>query len=516
MFNCDNDDDSEINHQTTTIKTTALNFSQIESNTNVIKEIEKINEFSNSIINRDGENNDGFYIPMNYVNYMENENYHSYTFDIIRYNPQDNHLENLLLSVNIDGGYDAFIVKYESEETENITATLTPIDFDSDTLFGRQSSRRYLYYECNTVWDPPCTLSGTHNSNCSTGEMVTECAWVEFSGGGGVGDDDTSSGGDGSEGGGGVPSDPNDPNDLIDGHITTPTVSYDQQIINCLGSPTIEDRRSFNYHLWLDNAEYEDEINMATYLSNSDCSNEAVEFGYIIAEILYENEDLDFEIVFRLIDGFDKRCQGQIVLETIKIESELGNLIENNLFNNLDYSIGFQDARDPNSVQYSLNSYNEGNISVDNIIVVNLNEDYLNSSTDLGIVSSLSHELVHAYIFYLYHSNLLLTVYPSYTDLNTALNNYYDLSTSENFDIAEVEMHDIFGDFIEMMTDFIFNYASANDIEDVDLEYAKNLAWGSLYGYEIFETYPNHELAELLIAYEHSNHENAKSSKSCE
>jgi hypothetical protein len=112
---------------------------------------------SNKIVD-DAEN--GFYIDTDFGKHLQLGNYHSYTFQITRYN-DSKLLENLVLSLKPDGTYKAFILSYDLslEEKEKIAngiaidlshkTTLTVLaKFDVNTVLNK-----IIALNDGTCWD---------------------------------------------------------------------------------------------------------------------------------------------------------------------------------------------------------------------------------------------------------------------------------------------------------------------------------------------------------------------------
>jgi len=128
--------------------------------------------------------------------------------------------------------------------------------------------------------------------------------------------------------------------------------------------------------------------------------------------------------------------------------------------------------------------------------------------------------MLHALILQSYYNGNFLTEYPDYTSLKVAIDNYLeDTSNAELTNIYNREMHNIYVDFIDEIANAIVSYSTANNISDVNLEYAKKMVWGSLHGYEISTenlTLIQELEASTILSYEHLNNtENAKGTKTC-
>lgn len=151
-----------------------------------------------------------FTIHTDLVKYVEDEasGIHSYNFVISRENSTDDYVENLFLSLNENGEYDAYIIKYgftneefyqlDENTIQEFTSLITPIDIDMSIL-NNNGQLRTEQMVCIEIWDwVPC----------DEGEL-TGCYGEEFVlislqclGGGGTGGNNTGDGenntGDGS------------------------------------------------------------------------------------------------------------------------------------------------------------------------------------------------------------------------------------------------------------------------------------------------------------------------------
>lgn len=140
------------NEPTYTIKKlTSKDFEKNITLSQKLREISAIHKSNENNQNRYQFNDElGFYIDTSEANYIELENYHSYSFSIYRQFSTAK-MENLILSLKADGDYKAIIVSYNITDDElNSTnnnemidldgkITLKSIDFEntSDLLQGR-------------------------------------------------------------------------------------------------------------------------------------------------------------------------------------------------------------------------------------------------------------------------------------------------------------------------------------------------------------------------------------------
>lgn len=198
LTNCEKDTIDVMLEETNsglTIKTISL--TEIESNSkafNIIKPIIEVKEESNKTSNRDTIYNSeyGFMIDTDRVKYVENGNYNSYNFEIIRNNPVDDNLENLFLTLNSDYEYDTFIIKYnftseefainDYEELINRGFEITSINFDTTSITGRSE------ISCESVITHfVCNVGTPHTSDFDNSCVIEAGTEIVCTGGGGPG-----------------------------------------------------------------------------------------------------------------------------------------------------------------------------------------------------------------------------------------------------------------------------------------------------------------------------------------
>ena len=248
---------------------------------------------------------------------------------------------------------------------------------------------------------------------------------------------------------------------------------------------------------------------------------------------LFENKE-DAEAVdevkelVELTNDMDKDCQALALFRSIfKIDSPFTNKIKNyfilsdvNNLNIQDLAIGESIGSEP-PMPSNVGARVLPEPSTDGTIILQFNNNHLDNATTLGFINTFYHELVHAYILHLYFSGELLNEYPSYTSLKTSMDNFFNDSTNTTLgNLYNKEMHDIYIDFIDEIAESIVAYCISNNINGVDLSYAKKLVWGGLYGNDIFNnslTPSQQNEATTLLNYENLNYTtNAKGTKTCE
>jgi len=156
-------------------KVSFISKDEVQANVNLVKKLEeiKLKKFELKTKN-DIDDISDFEIDFSKVSYIETEERHSYTFHIKRNTWSDRSFENLVLSSNGDDGYDAVIIKYESDfekinpftddvDVSSLDFTRTPIDVDYEDVFTKNGSSEC--YSCTWTIETGVINSGHDNGD---------------------------------------------------------------------------------------------------------------------------------------------------------------------------------------------------------------------------------------------------------------------------------------------------------------------------------------------------------------
>lgn len=500
----------------------------------------------------------GFTINEDEVQIIEKNDYKTYTFFVVRDNPQEGVLENYMYKEFADGSYKQYLLTYyyiidsngfnvldktdmkaEIIDDENLILNRNPVSgdchphfvesFDGWACTFRERCTGNLSHE---IGDSGCLCTGVNQ--CYPAGETCEAQWSyvfnDCSGGGDTsGDIDNPNAPNNPPTGGGSGNEDNDEGDTDAVPLEEP-INYAQEIIDCMNVGDLSG--ATNYSLsqaeldWINSALNRQIIPLYDFLfpSNS-CDPSVREFSFFALDAFLNSQDPDvsLEVIFRLFNGFTKVCHAEIMYKAIEVNSPFVNTFRNDLAYARDNNIAIQDlpaSQIPGNVNsavtyYQLTSTPEYN----DIVLIVFEEDYLNNASDLALIVTLYHEMVHATMVDLYHEGKLLDNYPNYTSLNTAFDNYFQDSSTINGDILDKEMHDIYIDFIDPIAESIHKYCQENNISSVDLAYAKKLVWGSLGAYDVFteNLTPTEQTEALnLLNNEQQNNNDAVSEKTCD
>lgn len=248
-----------------------------------------------------------FTVDTSIAKYVESnyDNYHSYTFPIKREVPNE-YLENLLVSLQSDGTYRMFLLKYEQnleesenkevfEEgekttilTDNVVVEVIEDDNLTDTIFSRGCN---MEIQCVV----PCRYGICHTDE----DCVAEGALynVSVSCGGGGGSNDPNSGttlGNPSDVNGGGSSSGNNGSTSVGGDITTPIqtpIKVGEVAINTLMFNLALNQEQLN---WLaDNLDVA--IQVYNFGKDNDWTDRTKDFAELAVEALMEENEVDFE-----------------------------------------------------------------------------------------------------------------------------------------------------------------------------------------------------------------------------
>ena len=344
VFGCQKEDDSFIKQENTsqTLKTkysiTKIDYQTVQQNNRLVNSITKIKEqkdtkgssTQNRLVHSSTYN---FYIDTNVATYMENADgsYHSYTFPVIRDNPTVA-LENILFSLQADGTYKVSLVSYNLTENEkeallngqfvDLTNKASKEAIDSQALIDETVASMDM--GCSDIILTYCTCDN-HPAGYFSDGSPCDCYAIQIytmcSGGGGGGGTDYPDNSDVPEGGGGSSGSgsPNNPPN----EATSPTIfiSYEEQIINCLGTYILNGNSSIQ--TWLSNANQRDKKALATYLGKGDnCSNPAtLDFVVEAIEAMADGDVDSFAIALFISE---QNCQ------SVGLEQEWTNNFEEN------------------------------------------------------------------------------------------------------------------------------------------------------------------------------------------
>ena len=504
-----------------------------EDNTTASKHISKLQAEKTLSRNTTSEEY-GFIIDTSRVQVIEQEGFTTYAFYIMRPELNSNIVENYVYKEYDNGDYSQYLLTYncvinEDGATIHDAQSLQVTPINDSSLLSRSGCEVQLVDSYDqTVCEVRfhCTGEAGHEigDDCPCGTApqfdcippgmscyitnVTE--WSETCPGGNPDNN---------------PPDPNNP-----GGGTGTTTTYTTQ-----GSPTVSypvQHPAFYNIIECINGTGFGNLNDTTTIDPTLMFGVNLDWKPISISLNEENncsEDAQVETIaiIELINGMDKECQAiELVYSIYKVNSTFTNKIKNYFITSSDNKLNFQDLNTGESV--SDEPTMPANIgarvlpepSSDGTIILQFNNDHLDNATSLGYVNTFYHELVHAYILHLYHSGELLNEYPGYTDLKIAMDNFFNNSSNTTLaNIYDKEMHDIYIDFIDQIAESIVAYCDYNNINGVDLVYAKKFVWGGLNGYDVFynNLTPAQRLeAQTLLAHENFNNtSNAKGTKTC-
>lgn len=242
---------------------------------------------------------------------------------------------------------------------------------------------------------------------------------------------------------------------------------------------------------------------------------EAKAFGNLAIDALIDNGNLDFEKLVQLYNDMDKPCQGEKIANfTIKSETQLTNLITGIFFGNDEFNLQISDVDISVGMDANANTRLPTSpvLNSDNGIVIEIDNTYLDEATDLSIALTTAHEFVHAYLAYLYIEGELLSYNPSYIDLNNAFSTYFSNQNSTNGIALNDSMHGVFDDFLDMITDSVFAYATNNNISGATEDYCRKLVLGAHQDTDAFLALTPSQKTEYstITLNENEGNENAK------
>lgn len=205
-----------------------------------------------------------------------------------------------------------------------------------------------------------------------------------------------------------------------------------------------------------------------------------INFAEQAALALCGDSELDFEDLEQLYLALENDCKATILANLINKDVELVNLITNKFFKSNDYNLQVAQEEITNPSIYAHTVPPTGMVFNSNTFTgIFYDTGNMVNSTDLSFVMTTAHEFVHVHLFELFSSNQLLSNYPTYTTLNSSMTNYKSNPTPANLITMINEMHSVYNDFLIMITDVVFKYATENNIEGATYQYCKKIVVGS-------------------------------------
>lgn len=436
------------------------------------------------------------YYTLDNVYIIEEEGYQQFSFLVKSSNQLENQFENYLLNQYSDGSSEQFVITYEYTSIDQQSYDYVGIrKLEGNNLYTSRIGGCDNLPQLSPVTVEVCTFTdctgvdgtgspqshGYGGGDCSCGisvftcsapsrECTTETQWVMSCGGSGndSGTDDGTNNDDNDnpDGGGGGPDDGNDdPNDDDDILVIPVVINYAADIISCINlseSATTDNTLLSQSQLdWVNNnASQRNLVQVNDFLNSNSCSEEAQEFAIEAIEALMNGGEVDYEDKI-IITSSVPECVKTIInkLKSDNAYVDLGDMPDfvkeelnlsgtiMDVFNNSDnYHINFKVGNIPlNSQGQQPNANTEiiNNITANGNVYFNitLDSNYIINATDLSISRSIIHESLHAYISYIYQTEI-------FSDLSNSLRHLLSQSGDDQNSAQHMLMAEIFVDSI--------------------------------------------------------------------
>lgn len=431
--------------------------------------------------------NYGFYIDSENGKLIEKDGKQFYTFPMFRENEEK--LENILFTFKSNGDLDAYFVKYDIKPEDFLNLSISQAQnvkaeygrFEVGPLCVEVITTTLVYPNCphpggvhenGAVCQPEVAITSVMfcSQDAPTGTFNSTDGGGNTTGGNTTGPTGTSS----PSGGGGH----FDSGDVI---ITIPIAMTEEQIKIKDFIDGLDDAQQE----WFSGENFETTEHIIKYLILNDFSSESQDFIKDLIDAI--NNNIDVDVLKNIIYGINKPCQKQIVKNIIDTCSPFTELIYQTFNTSPTAGITFSNGTNPFGNPASTNPIYVGTPQ-NFTIKIRFDDVYLDTATNLSIVSVTLHELVHAYLMNLYLTNHLVATNSDYNTLLNAFIAFYNNQVQDTFDPLDNEIHNAMKDFIQKMANSIYNYAQTNNIPNVTPDYCVALAWSSMYGTDLFQT----------------------------
>jgi hypothetical protein len=452
------------------------------------------------------------------IEYMEASGFKSYSIAIKKEfdNNEDIYFENLHI-IKVDGDFKTFIAKYnatiDSKEfkAENFTGQIELYTIDSEESVGiiEMQNGQKMAEPAPPTPSYPDEPSGSGGDGDPPSWMPTWLAELfGYWNGNPHSNNGSNSGSDNSSGNGGVfiiiPS-PGGP--VMGEPVTLPVQNtsggntvivpnepqWTYPTTQHMMENRIEQRLSLNSNYpedlalmqWLENPTNDELIeNVYFFLYEEENTEDVRKFTRLALNTIKSGGEVDFPN--RIIYTINKPCQKEIIKNIIATCSPLTELIDNTFNSNDRTNLEFLTGNLPigNALTYPYYWGDQQNY----ILKIKLDDSYLDSATNLSIVANTVHELVHAHLINLFLNGQLTATNTNYNTLQNAFITFYEHQVQDTANPLDDEIHNAMIDFIDQIANAIYAYSQTYNIPNVTNEYCKQLAWGTMYNTDLFQT----------------------------
>jgi hypothetical protein len=235
--------------------------------------------------------------------------------------------------------------------------------------------------------------------------------------------------------------------------------------------------------------------------------------GSEVCGCVAEGNSIEDCVLEELYNDMNKECQWLFIRNHIvNSNTTLPSFLKDNFLGNNTYNIQFSDIDIPSNIDANANLRFPENFEFNEntAILIEYDNTYLDSATNLSIILTTAHELVHSYLVYLYIEDELLSFNSEYINLNNAFDTYNQNPNNENGLALGEEMHAIYDDFIDTITESVYDYASNNNINGATLDYCQKLVIGSHQYTQAFQDLTPDEQEEYSTISTHEQNGNSE------
>jgi hypothetical protein len=239
----------------------------------------------------------------------------------------------------------------------------------------------------------------------------------------------------------------------------------------------------------------------------------------VVIDILYYmmlNNNFNFDDIFQVTNGLDMECQKNIInnFTLMGTDSPINNFVQNTFFGNNEFNLQFEDV-DLVSMQAQTLFPSGLVFSSSNYASIQFDNNFIANATDLAIVMTTAHEFIHLYLGYLYSQGLLTAAYPEYGDIEAAFDAFKEKPTDLNGQALSDEMHSVYDNHFDWITEAVFAYATANSISGATESYCRKLVTGAHPQTDAYQNLNDTEKQahDNVASNEIGGHQNAKGSK---
>jgi len=448
-----------------------------------------------------------FTILTDSIDLIQDDYYQSYTFKILFDNQAPNTINTLLLSKE-NSEYMAFIFTYTYDTQGSLInigySELSDFSIDNLTSKSRNpfcwcchlspNSILWVTYGCHKGGGSDSSNNNSDNTSNNGGDSSnsgTDNNNDHFGNGNNTGNTDYGYG-HGGTGSNTSTNSPNPNNNQTHDHVTVaPTIEAQDDLYSIFVASNINNI-PINYIYDANNKAIIQTL--YNYIQSQNNSMESIEFAYLVTTTPIVNDVNDINtddcIIFRSSSWNNYPFAKNVIQEVLYQDSDLLSSVRQ-IFDSsmaMNYVLTVRNTRNSNAIAETTMFPNPlPPSSPSRSFVTTYNPTMINHISDLLDATVASHESMHAILSYASFTNQINTPNnPTYNQLVNSFLEYVLINPFAPFDTSGTTQHNVIAQYINLIAQNSYTYATNHNMQNVTLDYCKKLAWVGLLDSDYF------------------------------